>query len=497
MKTEKIVIMLLIALMLIPSIAMISSATLSTTHEEKQQSSYVGTPVTLKTTDHRSSDLDPSTDQLWVNVTLPDNITVNIAYENFSISSGETKTFTYTYYPQISGDYIVTYDYQNAPDQTGNFTAYLPDITTSATDMLYVNETAEINASISTTRGAYNGTLNIYINGTGESPSLIDTWNIVMDNYQTKEHTVHYIPTKNDKYTITYDFSSNELDRIETFEAFKKPIPITSISPITMWQGNITTISYSVIGNNSYHPDLTVRGKIIRPDGSYYYTVEKTLVIPSSDTMTDTITWDIKQIVMGHYGVCFEELSHRVNAKTDGFNVTVNPNEIKNHPPIAFASVNIPVIMEGSAVKFEADGSDEDGIVVNYTWKFGDGTISYEKNPSHTYEHAGTYDATLIVTDNDGARGYNNISITVYGQPPAPRTIYLGMPTPYLGVIFLVIGGIFLAFFIDAKSSVALLRINFLTDYGDFFGVIFIMLFIEEYATNGLIQRVLGSILGF
>lgn len=493
---KKIAIFLIIALF-VPMLTVNTTATLSTTHEESPQNLYVGTPVTLKTTDYRSSNWDYSTDQLWVNITLPDSTTINIAHESFSISAGETKTFTYTYYPPISGDYTVTYDYYYAPDQTGSFTAYLPDVTTSATDMVYVNETVKIDTSISTTIGAYNGTLDIYINGTGESPSLIDTWNIVMDNYQTKEHTVYYTPTKNDTYTITYDFSSDELDRTETFEAFKKPTVIAEINPTSMWQGNTTTISYTVVGNNTFHPELNVRAKIIRPDGSYYYTEDKTVYVPSSDTLTATVSWDIKQITMGHYGVYFDETLHNVDKSTDGFDVTVNPNEIRNHPPIAFASVNLPKIMEGDTVKFEADGSDEDGMVVNYTWDFGDGTISYEKNPSHTYEHAGTYTVTLTVTDNDGAKGYDNITVTVYGQPPAPRTTYLGMPTPYLGILFLVIGGIFLAFFIDAKSGEALFEVSFLRKYGDFFGLILIVLFVEEYLTNGAIQRFLGTMLGW
>ena len=124
-----------------------TSATLSTTHEETPQNLYVGTPVTLKTTDYRSSSWDSSTDQLWVNITLPDSTTINIAHESFSIDRYETKTFTYTYYPPISGDYTVTYDYENAPDQTGSFTAYLPDVTTSATDMVYVNETVKKTSS--------------------------------------------------------------------------------------------------------------------------------------------------------------------------------------------------------------------------------------------------------------------------------------------------------------------------------------------------------------
>ncbi|MCQ2958562.1 MAG: gliding motility-associated C-terminal domain-containing protein [Bacteroidales bacterium] len=36
---------------------------------------------------------------------------------------------------------------------------------------------------------------------------------------------------------------------------------------------------------------------------------------------------------------------------------------------------------------------------VTYTWDFGDGTISHEKSPSHTYEKSGNYTVTLSVQD--------------------------------------------------------------------------------------------------
>ena len=40
---------------------------------------------------------------------------------------------------------------------------------------------------------------------------------------------------------------------------------------------------------------------------------------------------------------------------------------------------------------------------MNWTWNFGDGSISYEQNPSHQYADDGIYDVTLIVRDDDEA----------------------------------------------------------------------------------------------
>jgi len=45
---------------------------------------------------------------------------------------------------------------------------------------------------------------------------------------------------------------------------------------------------------------------------------------------------------------------------------------------------------------------DSDGFIINYTWDFGDGNISYERNPVHEYSSSGNYTITLAVKDNDG-----------------------------------------------------------------------------------------------
>ncbi|MBC7128619.1 MAG: PKD domain-containing protein [Thermoplasmatales archaeon] len=38
------------------------------------------------------------------------------------------------------------------------------------------------------------------------------------------------------------------------------------------------------------------------------------------------------------------------------------------------------------------------GTILNYTWQFGDGNISYEKNPKHAYEKEGKYNVNLTVS---------------------------------------------------------------------------------------------------
>jgi PKD repeat protein len=60
------------------------------------------------------------------------------------------------------------------------------------------------------------------------------------------------------------------------------------------------------------------------------------------------------------------------------------------------------------------------GSIKSWLWKFGDGTTSKTRNPSHTYSKAGTYAVTLTVT---GPGGTNTCTypdcITVYAAPKA------------------------------------------------------------------------------
>ncbi|MCL6275683.1 PKD domain-containing protein, partial [Muricauda sp. 2012CJ35-5] len=64
-------------------------------------------------------------------------------------------------------------------------------------------------------------------------------------------------------------------------------------------------------------------------------------------------------------------------------------------------------------VTFSGDQSTDDSGIVSYAWDFGDGNISNDANPIHTYGSIGTFLATLTVTDADGLQDTDVIQITV------------------------------------------------------------------------------------
>ena len=89
--------------------------------------------------------------------------------------------------------------------------------------------------------------------------------------------------------------------------------------------------------------------------------------------------------------------------------------------PIARATSNVDSGPTPLTVQFSSAGSiDPDETSLTYAWDFdGNGTTdSTDANPTHTYTTAGTFNATLTVTDADGQTGFDTIPITAGNTRP-------------------------------------------------------------------------------
>jgi C1A family cysteine protease/PKD repeat protein len=97
-----------------------------------------------------------------------------------------------------------------------------------------------------------------------------------------------------------------------------------------------------------------------------------------------------------------------------------------NVPPVAMALASPESGMAPLTVSFDGSGSsDPDGAIALYNWAFGDETSQSGRSDSvsHTYASAGTFTATLTVTDNMGATNQDTVSITV--SPDPSKVVYV------------------------------------------------------------------------
>ena len=101
------------------------------------------------------------------------------------------------------------------------------------------------------------------------------------------------------------------------------------------------------------------------------------------------------------------------------YTVTVTTQATASQPPTAMLSATPTSGTAPLAVNFSAAGStDSDGTIVAYAWNFGDGgSQTGGTTAQRTYSTAGTYTATLTVTDNAGLTDSKSVAISVQPHP--------------------------------------------------------------------------------
>jgi PKD repeat protein len=85
-----------------------------------------------------------------------------------------------------------------------------------------------------------------------------------------------------------------------------------------------------------------------------------------------------------------------------------------NQPPTAFMTADPGSGAAPLLVTFDARGSiDPEGQPLSFSWVFGDGQSGTGATIQHTYVNAGSYTATIRVTDSGGVTAFDNMSIVV------------------------------------------------------------------------------------
>lgn len=107
----------------------------------------------------------------------------------------------------------------------------------------------------------------------------------------------------------------------------------------------------------------------------------------------------------------------------DSKTVTITVAEPPNVAPTAAIGTSGVSGNAPFTVDFSGGGSsDPDGTIASYAWNFGNGQTATTADASATYNSAGTYTATLTVTDDKGATGTATQVITVAPKPNVAPT---------------------------------------------------------------------------
>ncbi|MBK8250995.1 MAG: PKD domain-containing protein [Gemmatimonadetes bacterium] len=143
-----------------------------------------------------------------------------------------------------------------------------------------------------------------------------------------------------------------------------------------------------------------------------------------TSTRTGTVLKSLRPVGVGSP----EEVS-KLRAREATF--TVGTFTTQNVPPVARA--NGPyAATAGVAIRLSAIGStDPDGRVTAWQWDFGDGTPRVNgETVDHVYENAGTFTASVTVTDDKGATHTDQARVTVTnsGAPNVAPTARISAP---------------------------------------------------------------------
>jgi len=118
------------------------------------------------------------------------------------------------------------------------------------------------------------------------------------------------------------------------------------------------------------------------------------------------------------------------NEKRPKLNISYEP---PNVPPTANFSYSKSIPMIGDIIQFTDTSYDSDGYISSWLWNFNDGTNSTISNPQHKFNTARTYNVSLEVTDNDGAKNLVTKTINV-SQPSSsnipPNAFFTFYPFP-------------------------------------------------------------------
>ena len=100
------------------------------------------------------------------------------------------------------------------------------------------------------------------------------------------------------------------------------------------------------------------------------------------------------------------------------------PVVVTDTKPTAAFSLSSSTAQEGGNISFVDESVPGWDPIINWTWSFGDGGISYESSVVHNYVHDGTFTVTLTVRDSDGIANSTSHQVKITDIAPLASFVF-------------------------------------------------------------------------
>jgi len=191
--------------------------------------------------------------------------------------------------------------------------------------------------------------------------------------------------------------------------------PFTERASRPLWSLDGTRIAFSSVQNGLSEVNVDGTGETPLNDNTYYYpdrewSPDRSQITFTSQTQGDSFP---ALYVMNADGTGKTRLTDNASDPGWGIGTTAQAS-----PPVASFSTNI---MSGKAPLTVQFTDTSTNVPTAWSWTFGDGTRSTDRNPIHIYTAAGTYTVALTVTNaagSDTVRKKSLIWVTADAAPP-------------------------------------------------------------------------------
>ncbi len=346
-----------------------------------------------------------------------------------------SNTGVVSWVPNATGLYPVTVGVTDGTDTTTQpFTINVTQTSSSLSVNANANPslgtaplTVDFTSNVTGGVGPYNYSWDFFNNGTYElfiqNPTYTYTQNGTYTARVVVSDSAHHIASKTITIIVTPQQQQNSLNVTASANPSLGTAPLTVDFTATPNGGTEIYTSYLW----SFGDGIQATGQ--NPNYTYTYT--------HAGTFNATVT-------------VIDSASHSATANVT---VTVTAQQIPLKVS-AVATVTGPL-----TAAFTATPNGGTGDYVSYSWNFGDGHTSTSQNTTHSYANAGTYNATITVTDSALNTVTSSVLVTVTAQG-TPLSIVLLTQTQTSGVVPLSV-----SFSVTVEGGTA--PYNYSWDFGD------------------------------